>query len=143
MSLLGSAQSKQYTYTYDDNGNRIARNVVYLSTTNGANGSTAATAGVYEENGSQLPSNVIAVSGELTIDLFPNPTAHAVNIEYGKESVTTEEVRILNGDGKVVYQVNGVKGNFTLPFHNLPAGRYFIWLKVNGKIERFPVIKRL
>ncbi len=138
-----TAQTKTYRYTYDDAGNRTTRNVAYLrvANPNGGNGATAAMENA-EYNSAENPDAVIAETEAAQISLFPNPTTRTVNVAFGKSETQTDEMRILDGHGKIVLQKENLSGNFTLPFEGLAAGKYYIWLRLNGRIERFPVIKQ-
>lgn len=135
-SLIMHAQNV-YVYTYDDAGNRIQRDMVplRLANPNGGNSANAA------HQISEAEGAVAELNDQLQISLFPNPTAGEVNLEFSAAEHFTEEVRIISSRGELVYQKQDITGNFTVPFVNLPAGNYFIWLKLNGSIERFQVIK--
>jgi hypothetical protein len=90
----------------------------------------------------QVDSTIAAISQtDVSIALYPNPTTKVINVEYGNPEITTEEVRILNNSGQVVYKEESLSANFVVPFESLPSGSYYIWLKINGNIERFQVIK--
>lgn len=135
-----SAQNKVYEYDYDDSGNRISRTVVYLRTTQ--SGGSSADASIKQQT---VQKNPDGVKGELTstsISLFPNPTSSMVQVRFEKSGIQTEEARILNANGQVLYREQNLSGNFLLPFNDLAAGTYFIWLKINGKVERYQVVRQ-
>ena len=139
ISCLSLSAQNIYMYTYDDTGNRIQRNMVTLRLANPNGGNPNDAIGEYLEPEGESVENLEI--DELQISLFPNPTAREVSLEFSTIDQFTEEVRIISSRGELLYQKEDIIGDFTLPFSNLPVGNYFVWLKLNGKVERFQVIK--
>lgn len=139
---MSIAQSKTYQYTYDNAGNRITREIIYVSlkTTSSGDGTSQ---GAPPNYSSEMKRDTVTANlGAITINVYPNPTAGVVSIDYSEPDFTTKEVRIIDANGRVMYQKRAVQGNFALPFESLATGQYFVWLNINGKIKRFAVIKK-
>tara|TARA_R110002050_G_scaffold300435_1_gene469784 strand:+ start:2362 stop:2823 length:462 start_codon:yes stop_codon:yes gene_type:complete len=142
LGCLSLFAQSTYLYGYDNAGNRIQREMIPLRLSNPNAGNMPSTdAEASDRQATELQGLNDQLDNKVSISLFPNPTANEVNLEFNKENHLTEEVRIINSRGKLLYQDQFVSGNFALPFNNLVAGSYFIWLKINGSIYGYQVIK--
>ena len=141
-ALTSIAQTKTYQYGYDDAGNRISRNVVYLRTSGGTGTEMANTPTSTDQALSNEEDGIVAELTGAQISIFPNPTSSVVTVSYSEEDVVTSEVRLIDLNGKILYHREQVSGNFELAFRNLAAGSYYIWLRWDDKVERFQVIKQ-
>jgi hypothetical protein len=139
ISCLSLGAQNIYTYTYDDTGNRIQRNMVTLRLANPNGGNPNDGIGEYFDSEEESAKDLVI--DKLQISLFPNPTASEGNLAFSTTDQFTEEVRIISSRGELLYKKQDIIGDFTLPFSNLPVGSYFVCLKLNGKVERFQVIK--
>lgn len=142
--MLVSAQQTAYEYTYDNAGNRTMREMIILPPVAPGGGGNAL---VQEPLIAQIaPESKSAERGStqeiLELSLYPNPTTSSVNVKFSQSEVLTNEVRIIDNNGKVMYSKNDLSGDFEVPFDNLIPGNYFIWLSLQGEIKRFQVVKQ-
>lgn len=136
--VLLVAQS-DFEYKYDKAGNRIERNTLVLRKASSGSGvegieNAPLVFGVSNSN-NELPQSGLEVS------LFPNPTSDIVNISYSEEDIKTDEVRVMDGQGKIMYKQTNLFGEFQVPFGKFPPGAYYVWIRVEGSIERVKVVK--
>jgi hypothetical protein len=71
---------------------------------------------------------------EVSVNLYPNPTAGQFNIEWN-EKFLLEEIVIYNSIGQLVikYTSNEVVSSFKIDNHELNEGMYMVKIKVGGK----------
>lgn len=141
VNFCGLSQTKAYQYDYDVAGNRIARNVIYIRAAALINPTVNQ---VFSKEGAI--DSVAMVSDQLseilTIDLYPNPTLKTVQIEFSNLEVLTNEVRLIDQNGKILYQQKEFTGNFEVNLEAYPVGTYFIWLLLDDKVHRYQVVKK-
>ncbi len=82
-----------------------------------------------------LEPNVGAIeTKELDISISPNPATNAVNLKLPKTN--SYEIRLIDGNGKIVQQINSVKGEVKISLIDYPTGNYIILLS-NEQGETF------
>ncbi len=139
---LSTFAQKTYQYAYDDMGNRITREVIYLTPIAPGGG----TGFDSEVDNSQDPSatkkSIILETASQSFSLYPNPTSSSVNVAFVSGETNTDEVRIIDGNGKIHYTQTDITGDFSLPFEALSPGAYFIWIRIDDDIKRVQVIKQ-
>jgi hypothetical protein len=143
VSLTTAAQTTQHTYTYDDNGNRTARNTVYLTPkVANPNQSTTLAGGLTQE---QIAAGAtLAVGQEVILNAYPNPATEQVTISLSTqaEAIAVVEARLYSANCSAQAIMQNPGSNFTVHLEGLPAGNYTLWLKLsNGTIERVRVVK--
>lgn len=88
---------------------------------------------------STASSVVEAPSTNPSISIFPNPVGTTAQLQ-GLSANEAWEVDILNLQGKVVRQLNGV-GNSELDAKELPSGVYTVLLRSSGTVRTLRMIK--
>ncbi len=82
-----------------------------------------------------LEPNVGAIeTKELDISISPNPATNAVNLKLPKTN--SYEIRLIDGNGKIVQQINSSKGEVKISLIDYPTGNYIILLS-NEQGETF------
>ena len=72
------------------------------------------------------------------VNIFPNPSQDQINIEWKNGQVY--DLEMIDLTGKRVYSKNSIASSFFTLNHDLPAGIYFIRLKVDGLTENRKII---
>ncbi|WP_299212018.1 T9SS type A sorting domain-containing protein [uncultured Aquimarina sp.] len=83
--------------------------------------------------------SIPAISEKELFDVFPNPTNASINFNF-LENITNYEVLIINGSGKLVNKLSGLRIDNKLDISNLANGLYFIKL-VDKKTNTFSIKK--
>lgn len=135
------SQSNNYSYEYDDAGNRNHR-FINLSSQRTANN----TVGELEHSAfvNHFPQQLITESFEgnsLTVSIYPNPTADRVHVQYDQEGVLTREMQVVDVKGKTMIRDENLDGDFEVPFESFSKGNYYLLLNLDGEIKKFLVIK--
>ncbi len=71
---------------------------------------------------------------ELDISIHPNPATDFVNLKL--PDTGKFDVNIIDGNGKIIRQINSIKGNINISLTDYSAGTYNIMIS-NGKGELF------
>jgi hypothetical protein len=140
---LAFSQTRQVQYTYDENGNRESRYIVYLRTvSNGGdpNQNIESPDVFAEEDG---------VSAELDgarFTVFPNPTTSVIRTEWQMEDgehVSVKEMRLIGLDGKPVQTFFSPALPLEIDMQAVPKGTYILWIMpANGEIRRVKIVKQ-
>ncbi|MCC5918121.1 MAG: hypothetical protein JJU02_12450, partial [Cryomorphaceae bacterium] len=94
------AQTREITYEYDGNGNRIQRFVVWLRVANGNSLETT-----QDPDGFDKEDGVLAMHDNARFTVYPNPTTSVIRAEWQMEDgdfIPIKEVRLVGLDGKPV-----------------------------------------
>lgn len=90
---------------------------------------------------------VTVIDGLEAFSISPNPVSSSAIIKLKLNSVKEIQYRIINADGKVVYQSNkqklsGVLQQEIAVFKNLPPAAYTLQLLVNEQVVSKQIIKQ-
>lgn len=140
LGVFATAQT-QHTYDYDANGNRIARNTIYLTPFAGGNSQTTI-----------LPNNLsptqieagtqIDVSEDVALAVYPNPTTQHITVSLQQTEVLVREARLYSNNGSVKHTLKNPESEFSISLDGMAAGNYILWLQLtDGSIKRVTVVK--
>ena len=107
-------------FTYDDNGNRISRSLLFQKVT--------------------LPDRFITTAQPFTCDLFPNPTPGMFTVQV-KELVKAHAT-LLTLNGVIIEEKDIVNGQTTFDLSEKPAGIYLLEIEGTDSHQTWKVIKR-
>lgn len=127
-------------YTYDNSGNRTARQVVVIKN----NALKSASVATNKEETENLAESVTSQWNDIVVSVFPNPTAGDLSIRFAG---------VLDSGNMTfyIYSANGVKitegsinptGLKTLPFSNLTKGIYILILKNGNDSMQWKIVKQ-
>jgi len=133
-SFAISAQPTIYENTYDDNGNRTTREVIFLGTYKTNNNSN-------QDNSSA--NSEVSVSYLLThqISIYPNPTLGNIKIDITGLEEKTGFVRVFNTAGKELLSQNISEEN-RLDLSNEASGNYILQIEIEGKTREWKIVKQ-
>ena len=118
------------TYAYDNNGNRIDRNIVTLKS---GHVSPADTTKEFQEE----------ILGEMSLKIYPNPTQGEVTIDVtGIQNDAILEYRLFNPSGVLLEHKKEVSGYFSIDLLNYPSGIYILRLLIADKKSEWKIIKQ-
>jgi hypothetical protein len=128
------AQSYKAEYSYDNKGNRVLTNVVYLSKT--IDPKTLEEKVDFE---SELESII-------TIRVYPNPTKGILLIEITSKSIEQIQsppsgIVLFDVSGKKLWETNSLKSMNTIDLSTFPNGIYMVQLRLAEKVKTYKVIK--
>jgi hypothetical protein len=128
---VSGTQSKVY-FTYDDAGNRIARELI-----------VSGIADLKNTPGGQPQK--FNLGGGTDILLYPNPTSGLLNFEIVGTDIGDSpkvSIKIFSISGSLVHEEDRQSGTFTIDLTNKQNGTYLLDVNVNGKARHFTVIKQ-
>ncbi len=130
ISFLVFSQGKDsyLTYTYDNAGNRIARQTIIINKT--------------ENNNKNNTSGINNSFGEGNITIYPNPTESLLNIQFNKEIKEETYLQLYDVNGKLLKTEKIKSINTFVNLSSYTAGIYI--LKIISGVNRaeFTVIKK-
>lgn len=128
---VANAQNFQTNYLYDENGNRIEVQVIYL--TAGGASNQPAVEDLYKED-----------SQNFTVKVYPNPTAGSLTINFNDTQLLEgggNEIVVLDMQGRVIKQIKPVELSNKIDLSEQAMGVYVLRVKVSGITKMFKVIK--
>lgn len=146
ISLASFGQSEVFEYDYDDAGNRISRNVIYLRQAPEIAPQKLDTLEYLEDIAKldgyedRIGEEEDLINGE-TISIYPNPFLSNVNVKLTNTKAEVEEIRVYDLRGKVVYSGKNLSREFSIDLSNVSSGEYTIWIRTTDKVLRYKVIK--
>jgi len=143
--------SQGIMYGYDDNGNRILRDVIMLTqedksttipdSTNNTNDTTLAqtNTAACPEASERNPIEASFAGNKVLI--YPNPAKYYINVEIENNSAQNAEINVCDVFGKSIENIQ-VTGNSTLiDFSQKAIGTYFLKITINNKSDMWKIIK--
>ena len=116
------------TYTYDNAGNRIRREIVMQQNAPAKRA---------------LPSTFSDIFEEKTVHIYPNPTSGVLKVSVsGYESTDNIRYSILNVAGQQIVDATGSSATTTLNISSQPNGVYLLHIVVNGQERTWKIIKK-
>lgn len=138
------AQKGQVSYSYDNAGNRIAREVIYLAPAGEMAGadSIASTPAGHESILQSLEPEAQVKSN--TLKVFPNPTHGKLDIQFtGDMAGLKAEISVYNNAGVNVYQNTNTTHKHVVDLTGQPAGNYILVLHLQGyEKKEYKIIKQ-
>ena len=144
ISIIGNAQPRDIRYNYDENGNRISRELE-------VNLRTAQNPGDPSENIQDLDAfdeedGIEAMIDNARFTVYPNPTTSVIRTEWQMDNgdhVPIKEARLIGLNGNVVRALSKPSLPLDMDMQALPNGTYILWIMpAEGEIQRVKVVKQ-
>ena len=138
-----SAQTRQISYEYDDNGNRVTRFEVYLRTSQNPEDPSET---LQNEDAFDEEDGIEAMIDNARFTVFPNPTTSVFRTEWQMDNgdhVPIKEARLIGLNGNVVRALSKPSLPLDMDMQALPNGTYILWIMpAEGEIQRVKVVKQ-
>jgi hypothetical protein len=132
-ALKGKAQYISYAYDYA--GNRISRQVVYISNPTHVKGDTTAV--------KQATKPVEDKIGDRVIKIYPNPTRGALAVDIsGGDTKDPLSIILYSPQGALLIQRNIAEGRTPVEMSAYPAGWYILRVQAGEKVTEFKIVKQ-
>ena len=142
-SLFLSAQTREITYEYDANGNRITRFMVSLRMAQNGSGPSQ---NIQNTDAFDEDKGVLAILDNTRFTVYPNPTTSVIRAEWQMEDgdyVPIKDVRLLGLNGKIVHEFSQPMLPLDIDMQSLPNGTYILWIMPEeGEVQRVKVVKQ-
>ncbi len=127
--FFAQSENSYVTYTYDNAGNRIARQTVRLKNENKAQ--------------SEETSGIKNIFAEGNITVYPNPAKEMLKIQFsGFEIKNDINLRLYDTNGKLITDRKTKNYNAKINLSGKPAGTYLL-IVISGKNKKeFTIIKQ-
>ena len=132
--VIITGYASKVEYTYDANGNRISRGIIYLS-------------GLKSSSDSKTNESQVGVpqefDGDLKISFYPNPTKGILRIEIASNTEIDKlgEISIFNMNGALVEKKADIDIENMINLSGLPSGIYILRVVLNNRIKEWKLIK--
>lgn len=132
------------TYDYDNSGNRIERDLIYISVPKTNNSlmtkSKTKKEGEIEDNNQEIFMS--RKLNEFDLKIYPNPTKGNLKIEIGGEKdINSAELYIYDLTGKILFSTKEIKHSYDLNISSYHNGVYILVLSLDGKSREWKIIK--
>ena len=129
----------EYDYHYDNAGNRILREVIYLQ----SRGFTKSASGTKKEYSSEENQNMIErKTNDFELRIYPNPTKGLLNINIsGEKEIQKTIVEVYNVNGKLIFSTSDFPNNYQINLSNQSKGIYFMRIVLNDLQYEWKIIK--
>lgn len=142
---LGYAQDYKVTFSYDNAGNQIQRNLVCLTCGKSSETKetvTDSTAGI-AETPKEIEDNLLEENSRITA--YPNPVTDILQVEWTPTEKKVDQIMLFSFDNRQLYhrQVNHKLTSLDLDFSSYPSGSYIVLVLYNNQTRQsFKVIKK-
>jgi len=130
-------------FAYDDSGNRVSRDVIYIPLENNDSGITM---DAIQDGRSLLKTDSIHYSanvGPFTINIFPNPNEGKFSVEIGNWLKNTRaSLQLHDMKGTEIKRIDICQQYITVDITSQPDGPYILTILVNNQKKTWKVIKR-
>lgn len=125
ISIVGYAQTRVYSFTYDGSGNREKRQFIQLKS-----GQVTSEESIYED-----------VVNQLEIKIYPNPTKGIINVKIPMDDEKTIMLQLLNINGSLL-QENFVTDELTIiDLSGKPSGLYILRIRGGDESSEWKILK--
>lgn len=141
LSALGLAAQQEFSYSYDESGNRILRQIIYLRTTP-IDFIEADKGGLIQsQNQESLAVTTSMENGNVAI--YPNPTKGVLRVEFQEWQGELEGKLILIGaSGQILHSSNALSLANTIDLRKEASGTYYLKIKLKGESREWTIIKK-
>ncbi len=133
IGLIQTARSQNFTFGYDNAGNRYSKNVITLKSTESVQDTSTQKqdTAVYQE-----------LLDELKVSLYPNPTKGIIIIELENlDSIVSSILYVTDNSGKILYVHKELQQRNEIDLSSLHPGMYFLRIQAGMSISEWKVIK--
>jgi len=124
-------------YSYDENGNRVSRTVVYLKSSKSLKSAPADTTAK-----EQPPAEPVTdKKGAIQINVYPNPTEGELQVRISGAESATCTITIVNTSGKPIYKNEQFGLSGTIDLSRQPHGVYIMRIEVDDKVSEWMVVR--
>ena len=137
------AQQLQYEFTFDDAGNRVKREVIYLSYKKDPSENSATTSENVNAMSTDSEEGILAenVSDGYDFLVFPNPTISTVTLQITKE-FQKGNVQLSSSSGRIIFRSTNLMSNTEIDLSQEPAGHYILKLNLDDKsVKQWLIVK--
>lgn len=144
-SISSIAQPMDVIFDYDDSGNRVLREKLYLP--EGASNTNDSLQTFMDEtiiSPSERDDAALSRIDGRTVYLYPNPTHGRVEVELGSFNVDTDsgDWFLTSVKGTVLLQSENLEKNLKLDLGKYPSGRYILKMNLNGQHKEWIIVKQ-
>ncbi len=137
------SQTYEVEYYYDAAGNRIERNIIYLSssTADSENGNGV---GSYADTHEQTDYLSETLSENMKFSIYPNPVTSVLNLDITSDSPVLCRYQIINSAGSVLQSGKLNAGTNLIHFDNYPEGAYLLQIQdeKNQPLKEYKIVKQ-
>ena len=131
ITVPGFSQTKEYSYSYDDSGNRIQRKCIELKS-----GSISR-----NNHGEQIKKEFEDLVNGQEIKIYPNPTKGMLKIEIPDLKENNARLMVFNNQGQLIKEIK-VNSNFSeINLSNHPSGMYILKILIGQNSSEWKIIK--
>lgn len=132
MFILHINAQQVIKYNYDNNGNRLSRKVILLSSKKDQ---------TRQDKSGQESINELMDTFSITI--YPNPTRESLTISTQNTNKNPfSELKLYNTQGKLLYKDKNNNKTNTINMSMYDKGIYLLVITIEGKRKEFKVIKQ-
>ena len=156
------AKAQDFQYSYDQNGNRIVRQVINMNSkinnpdttqetkedsvaminTNGEN-NNGPNGTATNDAANTTNQNYESMLGDQKITIYPNPTQGNITMEITNlPSESTGMITLTDLTGRQIYQSNTIKSSNNINFTNFANGNYVMKAIINGSSKEWVIVKQ-
>ena len=142
LSISIPAFSQDFTFDYDDAGNREYRTITLPPPSKASFLDTSAVHEEIAEEGTPEEQKLYYKLGSFDLVVYPNPTKGEVVVQIsGEENLGTVTYRVFNQLGREI--LSGAKSSNVLHINlsGQKAGTYFLRIEINGKEKSWKIVK--
>ncbi len=138
------AQDYKVTFSYDNAGNQIQRNLVCLTCSKTTKTKTVTDSTVVAaETPKDIEDNLLEEDSRITA--YPNPVTDILQVEWTPTEKKVDQIMLFSFDNKQLFdrKVNHRLTSLDLDFSRYPSGSYIVLVLYNNNTRQsFKVIKR-
>ena len=128
--------SQTIEYSYDENGNRVSRRIVYLKSGKEQQNPKEDTISQQEN-----PGPISLNKGAMQIQVKPNPTKGSLQVSISGTKATTHYITLVTMQGKQVYSNKTFKSPGIVDLSEVAAGVYIMRVKSGEHTMKWKVVK--
>ncbi len=128
------------TFSYDEAGNRIARNIVYVTTPKSADGGENLSS--RNPDLTNQPELFVDQLDQKQIKIYPNPTQGQLKIEIEGEYIPANtQITVVSVQGVPVIQTQMTENPMIIDITPYPDGTYFMTIREHETQTTWTIIK--
>ncbi|MCL2290413.1 MAG: T9SS type A sorting domain-containing protein [Bacteroidetes bacterium] len=126
-----------FSYEYDDAGNRVCRKVVYLPDWKSSPTEDSTTTKLF------VPEYFVEKIAQVEMKIYPNPTTEKITLEISNmENLQTGTFKLFSITGQFLQEQPVHSATTTVSLAGLPKGTYLLKVQINHRTEEWKIIKQ-